>query len=229
MTAKKTTYDLRTWQQIADYANADLTDNAKALKAAEHLIRGLDERMSFVDLVGKPVKGESLEQRFSRQAVWHQPTVRGLLNWLCQPTPDKVIPTWEGVDIPPMMISPVDALYAELSDERLTQQFDPQFDEDSEDYYPFYFVREVGFHSILGPLCKFIVDELEDSGEIAPVRLCERVGCGKFMVSERRGRKRFCSDQCRALSFQRSREDWTEYMRRYRKLKAQRKFRRRSK
>ena len=84
--------------------------------------------------------------------------------------------------------------------------------------------------SIMSPICRFLVDQIWQFQEghltlreTIPVQICEREGCGNFTLAERVGRKRFCSNQCRALAYQGSREDWNEYMRNYRKLREQRK------
>jgi hypothetical protein len=107
-----------------------------------------------------------------------------------------------------------------------------EFDETGEEGYPIFLWPNVEHcRSILSPICQFILDriwEFQEGGtelkEAIPIEVCEREGCGNFTLPERRGRRRFCSDKCRALAFQRSRGDWNEYMRKYRKLKRDRKL-----
>jgi hypothetical protein len=205
-----------TWQGIVDYANADLSESAKEIAAVENLVHRCLGAGSL------SARGET----FKKQAIHYQPHVRKLLYWLCRPTEKTLIPIEEPSGRPPLMVHPVEFLNGELhgSSGRLNA-VESNFDEDSSDCFPFYFQREVEYSTVIAPICKFIVDQLDESGEMAPVRICEREGCGKFTLPERQGRKRFCSDQCRALAYQGSRDDWNEYMRTYRKIQSQRKRR----
>lgn len=90
----------------------------------------------------------------------------------------------------------------------------------------FFIPTLMGPGSAMSPICQFLLDRIralqEDNMSLEqaiPIQVCERDGCGNFVLPERHGRKRFCSDRCRALSFQSSRDDWNEYMRKYRKTK----------
>ena len=52
--------------------------------------------------------------------------------------------------------------------------------------------------SVIVPVCKFILDQIErhDRGEalrdVIPIGLCERSGCDRFIMIERVGRRRWC-------------------------------------
>lgn len=79
--------------------------------------------------------------------------------------------------------------------------------------------------SVIAPVCKFILEQIqrhdiggEELREVIPIGLCERSGCGRFFVSERTGRGRFCSDKCRAGAYQGklTKEQRAARMRRYR-------------
>ena len=226
-------WELEVWRGIADFANADLAGNQEALRAVDRLVRkctpgfpSWDDTDSIADLIGKPANGQTLDQRFEQKAVEAQPILRLLLRWLARPQEKTLIPIDNVIGRPVMMVHPVDILNGELSSTYLQKpSSDTDFGETpGNGSYPFYFERVVKFHSLLGPICNFIVKEADDSIEQAPVRICEREGCGKFTVPERTGRKKFCSDQCRALSYQGSRTDWNKYMRDYRKtVKSKRK------
>jgi hypothetical protein len=59
--------------------------------------------------------------------------------------------------------------------------------------------------SVVAPVCKFILDQIErhdmfgeELSKVVPIRLCERSGCGRFFITERSNRARFCSSTCRA-------------------------------
>lgn len=224
--------ELEAWRGMTDFANADLLGNQKALEAVDKLVRACtpgfpswDDTDSIAGLIGKPADGRTLDH-FEQKAVEAQPILRLLLRWLARPQEKTLIPVDNGVGRPEMKVHPVDILNSELSNTSLQEPTsDTDFGETpGSGSYPFYFERVVKFHSLLGPICDFIVRELDESGEQAPVRICEREGCGKFTVPERTGRKKFCSDQCRALSYQGSRTDWNKYMRDYRKtVKSKRK------
>jgi len=223
-------WELEVWRGLADYANASLAGNRKALRAAEQLLRNCAPDLvpgNINELIGESKAGQTPEQHFQEEAIRYQPIIKGLLRWLVYPNEKTLVdiaPTLEPTNfadfgddrllLPPSeaLLTPVGFLNTELHDRRLQEPPDSDFDA-----YPFYFKSVVNFHSFAGPICYFIVNELDEFGERAPVRICEREGCGKFTVPERTGRKRFCSSQCRALSYQGSRSDWNEYMRKYRK------------
>ncbi len=104
-----------------------------------------------------------------------------------------------------------------------------EFDQTGESGYPIFLWPNVErCRSILSPICQFILDRIWEFQEgdtelrdAIPIQICEREQCGNFTMPKRQGRKRFCSDQCRALAFQGSRTDWNDYMRKYRKVRAQ--------
>jgi hypothetical protein len=79
--------------------------------------------------------------------------------------------------------------------------------------------------SVIAPVCKFILEQIErhDIGgellrDIIPIGSCERAGCGRFCMIKRKGRKKFCSDKCRAGRYQEKlpKEQRAAKMRRYR-------------
>lgn len=77
--------------------------------------------------------------------------------------------------------------------------------------------------SIMSPIYEFMFDRLFEReygvSEAIPVGICERENCFRFMLLEREGRKKFCSDTCRRLAYQQASGNWNEYMRAYRKKK----------
>jgi len=63
--------------------------------------------------------------------------------------------------------------------------------------------------SVVSPVCRFILDQIElhdsegaELNDVVPLGTCGRAGCDRFFVVERAGRRRFCSDACRAKAHQ---------------------------
>jgi hypothetical protein len=84
----------------------------------------------------------------------------------------------------------------------------PTFDSDDADE-PLLMEWPEPCKSVVAPVCKFILDQIEShdiEGEalrdVIPIGLCGRSGCDRFFVIERAGRRRFCSDKCRAGDYQ---------------------------
>jgi hypothetical protein len=87
-----------------------------------------------------------------------------------------------------------------------------------------YWPERIG--SVVSPVCKFILDQIErhDEGreplrEVIPIGLCDRPGCGRFrIVKKQRKGNVFCSDLCRANFSQanKSKEEKAADMRDYR-------------
>jgi hypothetical protein len=79
--------------------------------------------------------------------------------------------------------------------------------------------------SVVSPVCRFILDQIElhdsegaDLTDVVPLGRCRRAGCDRFLVVERTGRGRFCSDSCRAKAYQAglTKEQKAAKMRKYR-------------
>jgi hypothetical protein len=79
--------------------------------------------------------------------------------------------------------------------------------------------------AVISPVCRFLKDQIdrhdrdgERLRDVIPIGLCDRPGCGKFFLFERVGRKRFCSDVCRAKNAESSKtkEEKAARMRKYR-------------
>jgi hypothetical protein len=221
----------RVWEQIIQYANADWSDRADMglaeLKPAyRKWILNLKFLMrlypSFPGDDGPPTVKEIT--RYSRPkrrldplshfAIRYHDRFTDLLTWLC--APDKS---------PQLRSAAVDFLQANARGVRWQIEHVPEsnFDEHSHGYLPVFYRRQVEYDSIMSPLCKFIFDQVDryhvgelELSDAVPIRICKRDGCSKFVLPERKGRKEYCSNICRAKDYQHNRTDWNDYMRRYR-------------
>jgi hypothetical protein len=168
---------------------------------------------------------------FNSLCFKYQPQLKKFLTWLCAPQKNKDLSSEaitflgnyaRGVDIRP-----------DFSDANF---------ERGKGYCPVYYYKMVHYRSLMGPICKFIFDrieryhdwldrspqyypkkfkETEDDEEserenAVPIRMCERPGCGKFLVPQRVGRKRFCSKTCLASQPGRTVDENRDYMWLYR-------------
>jgi hypothetical protein len=143
----------------------------------------------------------------------YQPDLKRLLTWLCAPQQHKDLSS-EAITFLGNQARGVDTR-PDFSD--------ANFDENTRGHCPFYYWKTVQYQSLMSPICQFIFDRIEryqdwldriprypdeklkddDENErekAVPIRMCERPGCGKFLVPQRVGRKRFCSKTCLVLA-----------------------------
>ena len=161
----------------------------------------------------------------------YQPQLRRFLTWMCEPQKHPDLSTEainflakhaRGVDIRP-------------------DYSDANFDENSPGYSAVYYYKTVQYQSVMSPICKFIFDRIEryhdwldripvkkvkrhrdNEDEIArekaiPIRICERPGCGRFLIPQRIGRKKFCSKKCLVAQPGRTGKENKDYMWLYRR------------
>jgi hypothetical protein len=153
-------------------------------------------------------RGKSLELL----ATKYQKDIRQILRWLCTRKPELADAALQFL-----------LLYG--NDVKWNTEANKKFDPTGEHGYPFFYIKHpTDYGSIMSPVCMFILDRLERYHEkeeelraVIPVAACERLGCNKFMVVKRSGRKRFHSDLCRVQASQGSPEEWAAKMRSYRK------------
>lgn len=79
-----------------------------------------------------------------------------------------------------------------------------------------YFVKQVKFDSVMGPICKFILEYVDDPPKPLPIRICKRSGCNKLLLPQRMGRKEYCSPRCCALDHRPPAKENKDYMWLYR-------------
>jgi hypothetical protein len=169
---------------------------------------------------------------FNSLCLKYQPQLKKFLTWLCAPQQHRDLRS-EAINFLGKHARGVDVI-PDFSDANLKR---------GKDYCPVYYYKEVHCQSLMGPICKFIFDrieryhdwldqspqysrkkfkETEDEEEserenAVPIRMCERPGCGKFLVPQRVGRKRFCSKTCLVLDQPgRTGDENRDYMRLYR-------------
>jgi hypothetical protein len=68
------------------------------------------------------------------------------------------------------------------------------------------YTRSKNYQDLADPICDFILNELEriteDDGQV-PICACEGPNCNKFIMPERIGKGRFCSDACKSAYYRR--------------------------
>jgi hypothetical protein len=217
----------RIWEGIVQYANSDLSV-PEDFKSAKNLVfrcmnrsdlSGIGEDdLSIVDEVRRHAHSERVtpDDAFRFLLKQYQTEFRSLLTWLC--LPDK------HPDLGSAAARFLHDGYAGISWDIWEANTD--FDETGNKGFPLYFWPSLNHcRSIVSPICSFIVDQIrefheEDASRIEaiPIRCCDRAGCNRFKLPERQRGKCFCSDVCRARSYQqkKSPESKRRYMREYR-------------
>jgi hypothetical protein len=219
----------RVWRELVKYANgSDDPDEGSlnALRAAFFLSQRelpIEIPLQDVSEVHRYQKAKQIseEESFRFWATKYLPDFRKLLTWLCLPNERPVPGSSFGFPS-----TPAQFLQAHSSSVRWDFEHSYEdFDETGENGYPiFLWATSNGCDSIMGPICKFILERIWQFQEgplrlheAIPIRICEREGCGKFLVPARADRKKFCSKECLQLSHPpRSGDENRDYMRVYR-------------
>jgi len=210
------------WRGIVWFANADLHNDPRAYdifrEFLNYLLDGPDggdfptsiESVEFADIAEIKRKYQKDREAAFRYCVdTGQGFLRRLLLWLSEPTkhPELAKECLKG------LCTAGSAVLWEVG-----------ANEFSEDLPLFFWKRLTDYGLLMSPICNFILRRVERFHEGAlelqdaiPVRVCEREGCGKFLVPARTDRKKFCSSKCLQLSHPpRSGEENRDYMRVYR-------------
>jgi hypothetical protein len=161
----------------------------------------------------------------------YQPQLRRFLTWMCEPQKHPDLST-EAINFLAKHARGVDIRPGDS---------DANFDDSSADYNPVYYHKTVQYQSVMSPICKFIFDRIEryhdwldripgkkvkrhrdNEDEIArekaiPIRICDRPGCGRFLIPQRIGRKKFCSKKCLVAQPGRTGKENKDYMWLYRR------------
>lgn len=195
--------ETRIWNRIIDYVNADLSADTEVyvnlLKVIRELTPGSTEfggsqEFSGIKFYISDLANSSLKKDFRSLAVHYQQPLRNLLLWLCRPK--SHVELREDALRLLEFGAHGESWSIDLSENPLDKPGWGDFDEEKERPV-LYFVKEVKYASIAGPICKFIFDYVDDQRKKdLPVRICKRSGCGKFILPERIGRKEFCSSLC---------------------------------
>ncbi len=228
-------HERRVWMGIIHYVNADLSSDAKAYAS---LLRVLYELTPAPELTEfkltefgeddffylSELSGARKDDLISL-AVHYQKILKSLLMWLCKPKShsESRVGVLRFLEV-----------NAHGEDWHIDYNEDPvaslgDFDEERGPFL--YFVKEVKFASIMTPVCKFIFDFVDDPPKPLPIRICRRLGCDKFILPERMGRKEYCSPNCCALDHRPTPKENKDYMWLYRlsKIKSAGALRRRLK
>jgi hypothetical protein len=224
--------DQRVWNHLIYYLNADLpADTAAYLRLLQILneLTCMDPTLVFMlkecgrgddDGIRLWELSEHQASNFVSLAGRYQPDLKNLILWLCKPKSHPELrerglrfldkgahgESWKvDYDVDP-----------------ITDDESP-FDEDKEPP-EVYFVKQTKYASIVVPICKFIFGYVDGLAKGLPIRVCKRLGCGKFFMPQRTGRKIYCSDDCRVLDHQndKSKDEKADdaYVRRLKQLTA---------
>lgn len=237
------------WQGIVDYANANLESDQGAARSLGGLVVYCFNRLGiggFENVVkifeigyGNEERGLTIEESLAYWGSHYQPAFRRLLMWLCDPSKHLELSSQaaqflqkmiEGLEISVekpnfVIISGNERIPADPPNLRLYLKYKPLF------VLPT--LRSCA--SIMSPIGRFLVDQILrfQDGEISlkeaiPIRVCYRVGCGRFKLPKRYRDLCFCSSRCRSAYHQskKSREEKNASMRKWRQMQKERSARR---
>jgi len=214
-------HDRRVWMGIVRYVNADLSTDATAYASLLKVLYELTPAPELTEFKLTEFGGHDdffylSELSYARRddliplVVHHQKALKELLLWLCKPNSH-----------PELRVGALRFLELNVHGEnwRIDYDEDPiaslgKFDEEKGPFL--YFIKEVKFASIMGPICKFIFGYADDPPTPLPIRICKWPGCDKLIVPERMGRKEYCSPKCCSLDHKPAAEENKDYMWLYR-------------
>jgi hypothetical protein len=193
----------RIWRGIIGYVNGDLSVDAQPYINLVEVLRELTPELTQLggshELRGisfylSDLTSSTIRKDFLALAVQYHQALRNLLLWLCRPKShtelrDDALRFLE-------FGARSESWHIDLKENPLTQRGWGDFDEKKERPI-LYFIKDVKYSSLMGPICKFILEYVDDPREKdLPIQICKRPGCGKFILPERVGRKEFCSSLC---------------------------------
>lgn len=208
----------RVWANIVRYANADLLAEAKGylcLLRALYELTPTPELTEFkliefgdgADFFSLSELGGARKSDLIALSIHYQKPLKNLLLWLCQPKSRAAIR---------LEVLRFLEVNVRGEDWHIDYSEDPIRDLD-EDKSPFlYFIKQVKFGSIVGPVCKFIFEYADEPPKALPIRVCKRPGCDKLILPQRLGRKEYCSRKCCGLDHRPGRAENKDYMWLYR-------------
>lgn len=189
----------RAWEGIVAYANADL-------QGAKGIENGLETLLMLLHQFPEWRSEVALTKKL---VIIYQRQLKSLLLWLCDPKSN-----------PGLRIEVLKFLQASSQEQwRINWDEDP-IEAIEKGEYPFmYFAKQVRYPTMMGPICKFILVQIDDPLGPLPIRFCKRSGCGKFFVPGRSD-KQYCSDSCRAMDHPKEKSEMKDYqyLRRLEKL-----------
>lgn len=207
----------RIWKGIIQYANAENKNASENLRRVLNQLtpeppefdqlEGYEDIPSYAKSASSNPSVPDLENAFQVLAARYQNDLRNLLKWMCAPK-----------DHPELRIDALQFLESNAHGHHWRLCLDDDPIEDFDDWHIF-FLKEVEYTSIMSPICEFIFDRIEDVhgsielDEAVPIRICKRPGCGKFILPEKTGRKKYCSNLCCSLDHEnkKPREERTDY------------------
>jgi hypothetical protein len=207
--------DKTIWRGIVWLANTTLSTQSDYDLLKSFLNYLIDDSFSgreFLDVTFMRQHGMDENEAFARCAAAAQTFLREVLSWLCEPNKH-----------PSLATKCLDTL-SKTSQVSKQYSVNDEFDPAGETGQPFFFFIRIDSMMLVAPMSMFILKRVEmyhdgslELEDAVPVRRCERIGCGKFLVPARTDRKKFCSDTCLRLAHPpRSGLENRDYMRVYR-------------
>lgn len=218
----------RIWRGLVVYANANLQSDSGTLAVlADTILECMPwstktATFEYVAELARSYKTEPTGRTadwFREKAIGYQPEIRRLLSWLCDPK--------QGKDCRPAAFDFLTTHMEHIGFTRADPAFDPtrpestrywKSDGEPKDDFPH---RTLRYEDLADPICDFILNEHERYHDeeyerarkskftgIAPIRFCDRPACDNLFMPERLGRKKYCSDVCRASRDQEERPDF---------------------
>jgi len=205
----------RVWEIIASYANRDKDWPGKWQRAPWFAtfpkFDSAFERTAFV-LLGFASAPRRECRIAARDLEREHRDFTKMLVWLCTVKPGRAQPNAKKkLSGEPPLRSDVPQSIFRFIKKRAVDEFRERLTSPGGGYLPL----RSGCDNAIGLLCRFVVEQAGEKmpGEI-PLRICRRIGCGRFFVAHR-GSAAFCSASCRAQHFW-TRDKKKEYMRAYR-------------
>jgi hypothetical protein len=193
----------RIWTGILGYVNADLSADAQAYATLLGVLRELtlesaefggSQEFKGISFYLSDLANTAARNNFLSLTLHYQRPLRNLLLWLCEPKSHAEL-RHDALRLLEFGARG-ESWKIDLNENPITQPGWGDFDE-TKDRPILYFVKEVKYASIVSPVCKFILDYVDDPREKGlPIRICKRPGCEKLILPERVGRKEFCSSLC---------------------------------
>ena len=188
----------RSWESLVNYANS--TSDVGSVHSQEKTFRKM--LLECMNWLGG--EDEDIEEcndmknasSVSDLAAHHRPNIRQVLVWLSAPQ------QWR--DVARRAAKFLEQYGTGI---RMSIHANSEFTKENDD--PLMFKWPEAGISVIGPVCKFILDQiaLHDMSdatlsEAVPIGLCERSGCGRLFMVTRARRRRFCGDRCRSGAYQ---------------------------
>jgi hypothetical protein len=187
----------RIWESLVRYANAGDSTSSLQMQDFRKLVNNCMDWIGGVDEDIKQCRDVKGGTSLNVLAIRYRPDIKRVLAWLSAPKQHREL-----------AFHAAEFLGLHGTGIRMCIDGNTRFDA-TDPEGPLVFEWPDQCDSVLSPICKFILDQIERHDidgeklrEAIPVGMCERPRCGSFFVIERVERGRFCSSKCRAGAYQ---------------------------